>query len=108
MRTLSMWRSLSGRFLCIQDQPLLSGLIGVEFPFLEFDAEHIVNISAEESLLIQQAFKDILTEYARFSPEKDFVLRNYILILLHRIREIYQRSVKKTNQNIIDLRKSFE
>ncbi|HET9135114.1 MAG TPA: helix-turn-helix domain-containing protein [Candidatus Kapabacteria bacterium] len=78
-------------------QPLLSGPITAEFPFLEFDAEHIVNITDEESTLIQQAFKDILKEYDRFSPEKDFVLRNYILILLHRIREIYQR-VRSTSQ----------
>lgn len=80
-------------------QPLLSGPIGSEFPFLEFDAEHIINITEEESTLIQQAFKDILAEYTRFSHEKDFVLRSYILILLHRIREIYQRNVKKTIQN---------
>ncbi len=80
-------------------QPLLSGPIGSEFPFLEFDAEHIINITEEESTLIQQAFKDILAEYTRFSHEKDFVLRSYILILLHRIREIYKRNVKKTIQN---------
>lgn len=80
-------------------QPLLSGPIGKEFPFLEFDAEHIMNVSNDESLLIQQAFKDILSEYVRFSPEKDFVLRNYILILLHRVREIYQRSVRRLIQN---------
>lgn len=80
-------------------KPLLSGPIGAEFPFLEFDAEHIINVTEEESTMIQQAFKDILAEYERFSPEKDFVLRNYILILLHRIREIYQRTAKKLIQN---------
>ncbi|MDP4219906.1 MAG: helix-turn-helix domain-containing protein [Bacteroidota bacterium] len=80
-------------------QPLLSGPVAAEFPFLEFDSEHIVNITEEESLLVQQAFKDILAEYQRFSHEKDFVLRNYILILLHRVREIYQRNIKRSNQN---------
>jgi len=80
-------------------QPLLSGPLGIEFPFLEFDAEHIINITAEESLLIQQSFKDIIAEHERFSPEKDYVLRNYILILLHRIREIYHHAAKTLNQN---------
>jgi AraC-like DNA-binding protein len=80
-------------------QPLLSGSIGSEFPFLDYDAEHIINTTEDESILIQQAFKDILAEYSRFSPEKDFVLRNYILILLHRVREIYQRGTKSLNQN---------
>ena len=80
-------------------QPLLDGPIAMEFPFLEFDAEHIVNITPEESELITQAFKDILKEYSRFSPEKDYVLRNYILILLHRIREIYQHTGKALSQN---------
>lgn len=80
-------------------QPLLSNHISTEFPFLQFDTEHIINITAEESLLIQQAFKDILAEYGRFSLEKDYVLRNYILILLHRIREIYSHTSKTLNQN---------
>jgi AraC family transcriptional activator of pobA len=79
-------------------QPLLTGPIGSEFPFLEYDAEHILNVTEEESFLIQQAFKDILAEYSRFSHEKDFVLRNYILILLHRVREIYQRTSRSLNQ----------
>jgi len=80
-------------------QPLLTRPIASEFPFLGFDAEHIINISDEESALIQQSFKDILAEYARFSPEKDFVLQNYILILLHRVREIHQRRAKSITAN---------
>jgi AraC-like DNA-binding protein len=90
-------------------QPLLKGSLSGEFNFFDLEAEHIVNVSDEESALIQQAFKDILAEYERFSPEKDYLLRNYIYILLLRIREIYRplaknisdsatRSMKITNQ----------
>jgi AraC-like DNA-binding protein len=81
-------------------QPLLSRPIGIEFPFLQLDAEHIINISDEESELIQHAFKEILQEYQRFSYEKDHVLRNYILVLLHRIREIYNRHAKEQEKHL--------
>jgi AraC-like DNA-binding protein len=90
-------------------QPLLKGSLSEEFNFFDLETEHIVNVSDEESALIQQAFKDIIAEYERFSPEKDYILRNYIYILLLRIREIYRplaknisdsatRSMKITNQ----------
>lgn len=90
-------------------QPLLKGSLSEEFPFFDLEAEHIVNINAEQSTLIQQAFRDIIAEYERFSPERDYLLRNYIYILLLRIRQIYRplekkisdaatRSMKITNQ----------
>ena len=90
-------------------QPLLKGNLSEEFPFFDLEAEHIVNVNAEQSELIQQAFKDIIAEYERFSPEKDYLLRNYIYILLLRVRQIYRplerkisdsatRSMKITNQ----------
>lgn len=71
-------------------QPLLKGSLSEDFPFFDFEAEHIINITEEETLRIQEAFKNIITEYARFSPEKDYILRNYIHILLLLIREIYR------------------
>ncbi|MGZ5134997.1 MAG: helix-turn-helix domain-containing protein [Flavitalea sp.] len=90
-------------------QPLLKSSLTEEFSFFDLESEHIVNVSEEESSLIQQAFKDIIGEYQRFSPEKDYLLRNYIYILLLRIRQIYRplekkitdsatRSMKITNQ----------
>jgi AraC family transcriptional regulator, transcriptional activator of pobA len=79
-------------------QPLLHKSITEEFPFFHFDTEHIFNLIQEECDLIQQSFKDILTEYDRFSPEKDYLLRNYILILLLRIREIYKKHGKQLNK----------
>lgn len=90
-------------------KPFLQGSLSEEFSFFDLEAEHIINVSADESSLLQQAFKDIIAEYERFSPEKDFLLRNYIYILLLRIREIYRplqrklldsatRSMKITNQ----------
>ena len=71
-------------------QPLLSGALGTEFPYFDLEAEHIINVSDEESALIQQAFRDIIGEHERFTHEKDHVLRNFIHILLLRIREIHR------------------
>lgn len=79
-------------------QPLLKGPLAEEFPYFDLQAEHIVNITKTESELIQQSFRDIITEYERFSPEKDYLLRNYIHILLLRIREIYRPHVKKMSE----------
>lgn len=71
-------------------QPLLNGTITELFSFFNQDAEHIINLSSEEYELIKQSFEDIIKEYERFSYEKDYILRNYIYILLLRIREIYR------------------
>ena len=79
-------------------QPLLKGSLSEEFPYFDLQAEHIVNVTLEESELIQQSFRDIITEYERFSPEKDYLLRNYIHILLLRIREIYRPHAKQLNE----------
>jgi len=80
-------------------QPLLKGSLSEEFPYFDLEAEHVVNVTDEESELIQQSFRDIIAEYERFSPEKDYLLRNYIHILLLRIREIYRPHVKKMGEN---------
>lgn len=76
-------------------QPLLNKPLAEEFSYLGIESEHIVNVTEEESSLIQQSFKDIIQEYERFSPEKDYLLRNYIHILLLRVREIYRPHAKK-------------
>lgn len=76
-------------------QPLLSKPLAEEFSFLGMDAEHIVNVSDADSELIQQSFRDIIREYERFSPEKDYLLRNYVHILLLRVREIYRPLARK-------------
>ncbi|MBL7743057.1 MAG: AraC family transcriptional regulator [Chitinophagaceae bacterium] len=80
-------------------QPLLKGPLAEEFPYFDLESEHIVNVTTAESDLIQQSFRDIISEYERFSPEKDYLLRNYIHILLLRIREIYRPYVKKIGEN---------
>jgi AraC-like DNA-binding protein len=80
-------------------QPMLKKEFKEEFPFFDMDAEHIINISIAETELIQQVFKDIISEYARFSPEKIFILRNYIYILLLRIRDIYRPHAKKISDS---------
>lgn len=80
-------------------QPLLSNPITAEFPFFNSEAVHIINIKEFESQIIQQSFRDIISEYERSSTEKTFLLRNHILILLLRIREIYRPYAKKTNEN---------
>jgi AraC-like DNA-binding protein/mannose-6-phosphate isomerase-like protein (cupin superfamily) len=80
-------------------QPLLAKPLAEEFAYLSMDAEHIINVTDEESELIQQSFRDIITEHQRFSPEKDYLLRNYIHILLLRVREIYRPHAKKISES---------
>ncbi len=81
-------------------QPLFNGSITEHFPFFNFETEHIINISNEETQIIKKAFKDIIEEYQRFSPEKDYILRNYVYILLLRIREIYRTHANNIKQNL--------
>ncbi|MBK9718621.1 MAG: AraC family transcriptional regulator [Saprospiraceae bacterium] len=76
-------------------QSLFSGPITEDFPFFQFEAEHIINLKEKDSLQIQQAFRDIIAEYQSYSNEKDIILRNLIHILLLRIREIYRPYVKQ-------------
>lgn len=71
-------------------QPLLKGPLAAEFPFFDLEAEHIINVTEEESVLLEQAFRDIIAEHERFSHEKDHVLRSLIHILLLRMREIHR------------------
>jgi len=80
-------------------KPQLSKSLPEEFPFFHFDAPHIINLNVQESEMIQSAFKNIIGEYNRFSPEKNFLLCNLILILLLRVREIYRTKVKELNKN---------
>lgn len=80
-------------------QPLLKNPLAQEFPYLDMEAEHIINVSEEEAEIIRQSFRDIIKEYEKFSPEKDYLLRNYIHILLLRIREIYRPHAKKINES---------
>ena len=75
-------------------QPLVTGNIAEHFPYFDFEAEHVIHLKAEESESIQQTFRDILREFEKFSYEKDYLLKNYIHILLLRIREHYKAYVK--------------
>ena len=80
-------------------KPQLTKSLSEEFPYFHFDAPHIINLNDAESEVIQVAFKNIIEEYKRNSPEKDFLLCNLILILLFRIREIYRVHVKELKKN---------
>lgn len=80
-------------------QPLLTDSLTAEFPFFNSEAEHIINIKEDENRLIQQSFNDIISEYERSSAEKNFLLQNYIYILLLRIREIYRPLANRINEN---------
>lgn len=81
-------------------QPLLNGPLIEEFPYFNYETEHIINITDDETQIIKKAFKDIIEEYQRFSPEKDYILRNYIYVLLLRIREIYRPHSNNIKQNL--------
>ena len=76
-------------------KPQLSKPLTEEFPYFHFDAPRIINLSGVESGMIQTAFKNIIVEYNRSSPEKNFLLCNLILILLLRVREIYRERVRE-------------
>ncbi|MFN0274277.1 MAG: helix-turn-helix domain-containing protein [Chitinophagales bacterium] len=80
-------------------QPLLKGQFKEEFAFFDLEAPHIINITNEESTLLQETFKNIIAEYERFSPEKEDLLRNYIYILLLRIRDMYRPHAKKLHES---------
>ena len=80
-------------------KPQLAKPLSEEFPYFHFDAPHIINLGEDESELIQSSFKNILEEYNRTSPEKNFLLCNHILILLLRVREIYRVRVKELKKN---------
>lgn len=80
-------------------KPQLSKPLTDEFPYFHFDAPHIINLSNDESEVIQTAFKNIISEYERESPEKDFLLRNLIFVLLYRVREIYRLHVSELKKN---------
>lgn len=81
-------------------KPQLANPLAKEFPFFQIEAPHIINLSNEESVMIQEAFKQIIEEYNRTSPEKNMLLCNLILILLLRIREIYRSRVKDLKNNL--------
>jgi len=89
--------------------PLLYGTLAEQFPFFDLEANHIIHVAPQESLVIQKTFCDIIEEHRRFSNEKENVLKNLIYILLLRIRAIYgpqkkgegnavSRSVKLSNR----------
>lgn len=75
-------------------QPLVTGNISEQFPFFDLEAEHLIHLKPEESESVQQTFRDILREFEKFSYEKDYLLKNYINILLLRIRDHYKAYVK--------------
>jgi len=81
-------------------QPILGGMLSERFPFFDMEAEHIISLSLQESLVIQKAFRDILEEHGKNSQEKEYLLNNLVYILLLRIREIYRSHSKTPNQLI--------
>src|SRR6478672_3766680 len=81
-------------------KPQLSKPLTEEFPYFHLDAPHIVNLNPEENEMIQTSFRNIIAEYERVSPEKNFLLCNQILILLLRVREIYRKNVMELNKSL--------
>lgn len=80
-------------------QPLLSRTISDDFSYFDLEAEHIINITARQSRLLQRCFKDLIRESHHFSPEQEALLRSFIHILLIRIRAIYAPFTKKLKEN---------
>lgn len=80
--------------------PLLKRPLKEEFPYFHYDAPHIINLTLDESKLIQNSFKLIISEYETHSVERDTLLCNFIFILLLRVREIYRLRVNENKKNI--------
>jgi AraC-like DNA-binding protein len=80
-------------------KPQLSRPLAEQFPYFHYDAPHIIDLDKNESEVIQASFKNIIEEYERSSPEKNYLLCNLILILLFRVREIYRLHVKELKIN---------
>lgn len=80
-------------------QPLLRKSLTEEFPYFQFDTEHIINITNAESKTIQETFRNILHEYENNSSERNELLRNLIYILLLRVRELYMTHVDHKKKN---------
>ncbi len=81
-------------------KPQLTKPITEEFPYLYFDAPHIINLNESESEIIQKSFQQIIEEYDRSSPESDLLICNFLIILLLRVREIYRTRVKELKKSI--------
>ncbi|HEX2617526.1 MAG TPA: helix-turn-helix domain-containing protein [Flavobacteriales bacterium] len=70
-----------------------------EFPFLDPEAEHIVNVTDEERALLERTFRDIIDEHGRAQQEKDHVLRDLLHILLLRVREIHRPHAQRLRES---------
>ncbi|WP_349783834.1 helix-turn-helix domain-containing protein [Pedobacter sp. ASV1-7] len=82
-------------------QPLLNKAISDDFSFFDLEAEHIINITTQQSILLQRCFKDIIREYHHSSPEQEALLRSFIHILLIRIRAIFGPFTKNRKGNAL-------
>ncbi|WP_316816748.1 helix-turn-helix domain-containing protein [Pedobacter nyackensis] len=80
-------------------QPLIGSTISDDFPFFDLEAERIVSITAQQSLILQRCFKDLIREYHHSSPEQEELLRSFTHILLLRIRTIYHPFAKKIKES---------
>jgi len=79
-------------------KPLLNASLSEDFPYFDLEAQHIFHLDDQEAELIAQAFRDIISEHKRLSYESNFLLRNYLHILLLRVRDIYRVHLKKTDE----------
>lgn len=75
-------------------QPVLNRPITELFPFLELEADHVINLCNADSERVQQSFRDIIDEYGRSSSEQEYLMRDYVHILLLRIRDLYRPYIK--------------
>lgn len=95
-------RDCKGSYIHFSTESLLpqtsSTGLAEAFPFLDFESDHVFHPEAAMSAIIQQSFCDILREFERFSSEKVNLLRDYIHILLLRIRELPQSKLQKEGQ----------
>jgi AraC-like DNA-binding protein len=78
-------------------KPLLNASLSEDFPYFDLEAQHVFHLNTDEAELVAQAFRDIISEHKRLSYESNFLLRNYLHILLLRIRDIYRAHSRISN-----------
>lgn len=68
------------------------------FPYFDWNAAHIINLSNEESGEVSDCFKRIIEAYYSSSSEKEELVRSYLYILLLKVRELYPTHAKQLQE----------
>lgn len=91
-------------------KPILPGILNEHFSFFNRNIKYTFRLTARESRLVQNCFRDLIRAYDQKSPERKFLLRDFTHILLLHIRGIYRtfsESVSTSNNRTAILATRF-